>query len=309
MQKKCIYYLLMLHSLIMAGIPGIPNQNNNPVRSHSRLSSYPYISGDTFRAFSDHIFDETNIPFDVKKIGHGDIVFVRNDALKLFFSHYHDKIPHQYILVTHNNDYPNPGPFAHYLDDPKIIKWFAENGDCVHEKLVHIPIGLPNHFWPHGNEKMLKELQPKAKSLYERKSCTVFLNFSLHTNVKAREPIWNHFVHKPFCVVRKGQSQRAYLHDMNQCTFVISPPGNALDCHRTWEAMYLGCIPLLEHSPLDPLFDDLPVIFIDDWREVDRSFLEKKLLEVQSKTYNLDKLYADYWFGLIRSVQKEVQAS
>jgi hypothetical protein len=27
-------------------------------------------------------------------------------------------------------------------------------------------------------------------------------------------------------------------------SFVISPPGHGLDCHRTWEALALGCIPI-----------------------------------------------------------------
>jgi len=95
---------------------------------------------------------------------------------------------------------------------------------------------------------------------------------------------------------------------MKQCKFVISPPGNALDCHRTWEALYMGCIPLLEHSSLDRLFDDLPVILVTDWHEVNEVFLAQKYAELQRKTFNVQKLYIDYWFTLIRNMQAAARA-
>ena len=44
--------------------------------------------------------------------------------------------------------------------------------------------------------------------------------------------------------------------------FALSPPGAGLDTHRTWEALALGAIPVVWHSPLAPLFRRLPVIAI-----------------------------------------------
>ena len=38
-------------------------------------------------------------------------------------------------------------------------------------------------------------------------------------------------------------------------SFVISPPGHGLDCHRTWEALALGCIPIT----LAPMITSAPV--------------------------------------------------
>jgi len=46
-----------------------------------------------------------------------------------------------------------------------------------------------------------------------------------------------------------------------------SPPGNGWDCHRTWEALALGCVPLILRHSLGGIFDDvfkgLPVAFVD----------------------------------------------
>jgi hypothetical protein len=50
--------------------------------------------------------------------------------------------------------------------------------------------------------------------------------------------------------------------------FVVSPHGNGLDCHRTWESLVLGNIVIVKRSSLDPLYEGLPVVIVDDWREI-----------------------------------------
>jgi hypothetical protein len=58
--------------------------------------------------------------------------------------------------------------------------------------------------------------------------------------------------------------------------FVLSAHGNGLDCHRTWELLALGCIVVTKASPLDPLYEGLPVVILDDWhRARDRSQLRQ----------------------------------
>ncbi len=48
----------------------------------------------------------------------------------------------------------------------------------------------------------------------------------------------------------------------------LSAAGNGLDAHRTWELLYLGCIVVTKTSPLDRLYDGLPVVIVKDWAEV-----------------------------------------
>jgi len=60
--------------------------------------------------------------------------------------------------------------------------------------------------------------------------------------------------------------------------FVASPYGNGFDCHRTWEALCLGCIPIVKISPLDRLFANLPVL------------LNTTLKEFTSRTFDLSIL-------------------
>jgi len=50
---------------------------------------------------------------------------------------------------------------------------------------------------------------------------------------------------------------------------VMSPPGNGPDCYRTWEAIYLGAVPIVLRSTLAvSLAADLPIWVVDSWEEV-----------------------------------------
>ena len=77
--------------------------------------------------------------------------------------------------------------------------------------------------------------------------------------------------------------------------FVVSPHGNGLDCHRTWEAIMLGCIPIVKSSSLNRLFYDLPVLIINEWDELNEELLIKTLKDFSSKKFNMKKLTLNYW--------------
>lgn len=50
--------------------------------------------------------------------------------------------------------------------------------------------------------------------------------------------------------------------------FVVSPPGNGMDCHRTWEALALGAIPVVQNSSLWSLYRGERVLVVNDFKEV-----------------------------------------
>ena len=85
----------------------------------------------------------------------------------------------------------------------------------------------------------------------------------------------------------------------------LSPRGGGLDCHRTWEALYLDVIPIVWHSTLDPLYTNLPIIIINEWSEINEQFLRTKLHEIAQKkvqqpsVYQYEKLRNAYWRELI----------
>ena len=87
----------------------------------------------------------------------------------------------------------------------------------------------------------------------------------------------------------------------SQYQFVLSPHGAGLDCHRTWEALLLGCIPIVKKAKLNDLFVDLPVIAVEDWSEINSAFLKKAAEEISSKNINREKLFMRYWKAQIQS--------
>ena len=109
--------------------------------TQDRRPSYPLVTGDGFRDFSDFIYDETDRSFDPTKVSRGDVIFVKTDFIREFFTQIHPKIPNPYIIISHNSAYPNPGSCKEFLDDPKILAWFAQNTEgCIHKKLIPIPL-------------------------------------------------------------------------------------------------------------------------------------------------------------------------
>jgi len=277
-------------------------------------SSYPFIAGNTFREIADHVLEDPKIPFAVDQVHDGDIIFLKTDYVPYFFQKIHPYITARYILITHNADVspiyltaaniPWKGhDFSAYLDDPHIIVWFSHNIDFVHPKLKPLPLGIANNHFQHGNTDVVKKVQANMILLPDKKP-SLYINYNVTTNTKERKMAYE-WCKQLSCsvVVRKRKPFFAYLEDINQHRFTLSPFGNSKDCHRIWEALLLGSIPVMKHSLLDPLFDGLPVILIDDWSEVTQQLLTTKYQEIIASSYKHERMYADYWIHMIKSYQ------
>ncbi|MES2122081.1 MAG: hypothetical protein V4492_04800 [Chlamydiota bacterium] len=275
-------------------------------------SSYPYMSGYTWAFFCDwRLLDQDYASppegFDPRLVKRGDILFVSFSSLDTFAREYLPLIEDKVILVTSNYgfdaDSAMPGPHAYLLDEDKIAAWFVQNIDREPtSKLFPIPIGLGSKHWPHGNTNLLDAWIPIALAKTEKPNLW-YLNFRRCPErvdcVDYFTQIGAHFdVEKPF---------QDYLHDLSETRFVISPPGHGVDCHRTWEALLMGAYPVVKRSTLDPLFEDLPVVIIDQWEEVTDEFLLSKQAEFDSKTWSREKLYSPYWFNQVRVIQEQLR--
>ena len=263
-----------------------------------RASSEPYISGDTFRAAADFVIDETQQPFDSDAIKDGDVIFVKIDFLSFFFTRIHPLLTKHYILVTHNSDCGVPGAFSRYLDDEKIIAWFGVNSDgYTHQKFIPVPIGVANRHWPYGDIQVINEARQDIEN--SKRSSLCYLNFITGNYPTERSEVLKLFSSQPWCVKKTKRSFHDYLQDMKNSKFVLSPRGNGLDCYRTWEAMLMGTIPIVKHSTLDPLFEGLPVLLINDWSEVTESFLQETYVKFQAQKFETDRMLAHYWLQKI----------
>ena len=73
-------------------------------------------------------------------------------------------------------------------------------------------------------------------------------------------------------------THEAWLRIQASYKFAISPPGNGIDCHRTWEMILVGVVPVMRRGEIDSVFgrleDDGAVLLVDSWDEVDEALLE-----------------------------------
>jgi hypothetical protein len=246
--------------------------------------------------------------FDPKEVRLGDTILVDYTRLAEFARHYLPKIQDKIILITpnfgHDADNSLPGPFERLLNEEKIAAWFVQNIDrACSGKLIPIPIGLASKNWPHGNTKLL-DLFVRLSLAKKKRSILCYVNF---IPVPVRKDCFAHF-QKLGIKMEERKSFSDYLNDLADSIFVVSPPGGGIDCHRTWEALLMGCYPIVLSSTLHPLYEGLPVVSVADWSEVTEEFLEEKIRELSSQTWYRDRLYAPYWFERVREIQNRIRS-
>ena len=315
-KNKILLFLLVVFSnealsddSIKRALASMPNCV--PRIEQKRLSSAPYISSDTYRLICNHVCDEVleSIvnPSNVKQ---GDTVFVNPIFLDYFFKNIHPFIENPYILVSIGHDISTPGKFFDKLHDDNLFHWFGANGDINHHsKFTHIPIGLSTVYYPHGNIEILGSVIDKVNKKIIVKNKLVGLNFIISTNKAVRAPIWNYFHQKKYVSNLKCTNFNDYLINMAECNFIISPHGNGLDCHRTWEAIWVGTYPIVKESTLDYLYKDLPVVIVKNWSDITENFLHEKIKELISiglkNKFRYEKMFFAYYHDLINSKKTE----
>jgi hypothetical protein len=86
----------------------------------------------------------------------------------------------------------------------------------------------------------------------------------------------------------------AYLRMLPYFQFVISPEGNGIDCHRHYEALMAGCIPIVERNDrLLEKYGNCPILFTDDYSEITPEYLTVKYTEMLHKTWDFSRLCLD----------------
>jgi hypothetical protein len=68
--------------------------------------------------------------------------------------------------------------------------------------------------------------------------------------------------------------------------------------------LILGCVPIVKSSSIDDLFAGLPVIIINDWKEINSGFFEYAASQLNGKELNFEKLCMQYWKAIIKEQLK-----
>jgi len=194
-----------------------------------------------------------------------------------------------FALITTDGDASVPSDLAEstvraLLNCRWLVSWHTQNYDGrAHAKLAPFPMGIDLHT-PHfcsSPRRMITQLihirehRLPLEQLPLRVLCDLGISVSSEERHRAISALRN-CGHVDF--QKKRLSQVAIWRRYAEYPFVMSAAGSGLDCHRTWELLYLGNIVITKTSSLDRLYDGLPVVIVRDWNEVsDRKNLAKWL--------------------------------
>jgi len=287
-----------------------------------RGDAYPLYTLDTMRNLADHLFDWTSgyrsgasRAMQVKPC---DLVYstLRPTAAFAQKVHAHIKVP--YLLVSDTADDPiTPGRWTNYmLGSSQLWRWWAVDNEMAHPKLDSIPIGVSDNLEPPGKVRMPESVvfhanltryletlraaqaQPKQQWLMMQMSDT-------HPERRRVRHAFRGWRGEGAVQLtpdtQRKLTARQFLLEMGRHRFVLSPRGNGVDAHRTWEALLVGAIPVVRHTALHPLYERLPVLVVADWPDVTPQLLREFYANYtrRRELYDYDRLFADHWFGRI----------
>jgi hypothetical protein len=299
-------------------IPDRYNRNIQPEflrKSESRTYDNPILSVESYRISSDFHLDETNCAIDTDDLFDGCVIFVSVNSMQDFCRLVLPKIKTRFILLSHGGE-PFESSFGltwdtYYLSkyyltpqivsNPYVIAYFGKNVLDKYTKAFPIPLGKV-HFFPEQTKVIRSNISNlELNSYFEEKKNLIYLNINPGTH-PSRRAVMNHWRNQPSVVCASRSNFKQYFKEMKNSRFIISPRGFGIDCFRTWEALYAGSIPVVESHGLDSFYEGLPVIVVADLTKITVKDLEEEYERMKNKSYDLDRLFIDYWMRKIRSM-------
>ena len=187
--------------------------------------------------------------------------FTKMDWIHYFVAVILPNIDHPFELVTHNSDFFSGG-VERILSHPHLVQWRGCNM-IPHPKTLGIPLGLENvDMWKRTNKEHLRKCAtiPKTRLMY--------FNFNNSSNPTVRTKCEKQLLAQGF---RKNEPKKwdKYIQELAQYKYCASPEGNGVDCHRTWECLALGVIPIVIKNPIVyTWFQDLPILWVDSYENL-----------------------------------------
>lgn len=246
---------------------------------------YPidYIDGDSFRLMCDFCLGQIGSEED------NQLMYCDSGQYLEALSFIKSNKGQAFRLLSHNGD-----EVINACDVPdNLTVWYTQNLNFTHPKVNPIPIGLENEHWhpakrgamhnlPTGRDRKIRafmQLNPDTHKerwdlLIKLKSGNVFADYGHSLN---------------------GHNFEGYVANLISYAFCMCPRGNGIDTHRIWEALYLGCIPIVKKHVTHKCLSDLPVMLVDEWEEVTPQRLESEYRNIQEGEYKMEKLSFSYW--------------
>ena len=205
----------------------------------------------------------------------------------------------KFIIFTNLEDTP--------IDD-FIIDKIPSNVVCISainaikhgDKIIPAPYGVQRRMTP--DDDRMEQLTEWMK--YDSIDNPTTLLYVSHNdaNGSERSGIKSLFYDKDWAEVNEQRvPYHKFLSNLSNSKFMICPIGNAIDCHRNWEVLYMRRVPVMRRHPyLVELYKDYPVLFVDKYSDVtEELLLANNHLFEQAQTMDLSNLTLPKFFDNI----------
>lgn len=269
-----------------------------------RPSQNTYISYDSYRNLSKHIFDESKT-FNPKNVKNSDIVFVNGLFLDNFLKTNHLKIDRNYKLLICGENFEINEENSEKLKSKKIIHIFSNNLKIANSNFfTFLPLGIKDkRFLKSGNykeyHKYKKEKNSNILSVNNRYMPPLNDIFDLNTE-KINSNYITHVDPKNYKDFYKIVSHHKFILFSNELLN---------DSNIFWESIMLDCFPIIKMNNFTEklLKLNVPALYVKSIEEVekfDNIFLEKTYLKLKIKQAKNKFLFTNYWRNLINGEKK-----
>ena len=204
----------------------------------------------------------------------------------------------KFVIFTNLEDTP--------IDD-FILDRIPENVACIsavnaithNDKVIPAPYGVQRRMNP--SDDRIEQLTQYMEHVPSKPRGLLYVSHNESSNAK-RQGIKNLFYDKDWAEVNEQRvPYNIFLYNLSGSKFMICPVGNAIDCHRNWEVLYMRRVPIMTRDPyLEVLFKNYPVLFVDKYSDItEELLLANDNLFQQAQTMDLSDLTLPKFFDNI----------
>ena len=202
----------------------------------------------------------------------------------------------KFIIFTNLEDTP--------IDDQirvpdNVLCISAVNAIAYGDKVIPAPYGVQRRM--NQSDDRIEKLIDSMEYVSSNPRGLLYVSHNESSNPE-RRGIKSLFYDKDWAEVNEQRvPYNIFLYNLAASKFMICPKGNAIDCHRNWEVIYMRRVPVMTRDPyLEELYKDYPVLFVDDYSQVTKELLiENDDLFQRAQTMDLSGLTLPTFFDRI----------
>ena len=204
----------------------------------------------------------------------------------------------KFIIFTNLEDTPLDEYIFDCIPD-NVLRVCAANSVVWNEKVIPAPYGVQRRMSLNDDRiEVLQTHMNKESTKVPRSFRLLYVGINENSH-EERKGLTKKFLDETWATVETGRVDfETYLDRMWRCKFVLCPRGNAIDCHRNWETIYMRRVPVMKRTPfLEELYKDYQVLFVDDYSEVtEQLLLDNNQMFLDAQTQDLSKLDLNNFF-------------